>query len=93
MHKKTIWQCATCRMPLCKADHGTLRDSCNDEHISSTDPEVGCYCVFEEGKVFPREKQMSYEHLLAQQPETAAATTATNDSTTGQEDVGQQADV
>ena len=93
VYRKTIWQCATCRMPLCKVDHGNLRVSCHDEHIASSDPEVGCYGVFEEGKVFPKEKQVSYEALLALQSETAAATTAPNDSTAGQEDVGEQADV
>ena len=92
VYRKTIWQCATCRMPLCKVAHG-MRATCHAEHVASTDADVGCYGVFIEGKPFPKEKQVTYEHLLAQRPETAAATTATNDSTAGQEGVGQQADV
>ena len=68
---QTAWWCNNCHMPLCRADchlDTAVRDStCIEEHIDSTDADLGCFpnqqCGFHPTKIFPKHKQLAYPSL------------------------------
>ena len=57
--------CVDCKMPICKKDRkneeGRSEYSCMDEHRTTSDPLLGCFCgqIFNDSTTFPKEKQVN----------------------------------
>ncbi|KAL7549478.1 hypothetical protein ACHAWF_012745 [Thalassiosira exigua] len=51
-HKSTIWVCSKCGMPLCQVGRGR-EQTCLEEHLSSSNPYLGCGYIKRECFTFP----------------------------------------
>ena len=63
VQQDTSHRCTKCHMPLCKSDRGSVArgrsSDCLQQHLTSSDHDLGCCLKHLKGKCFPKTKTVS----------------------------------